>query len=205
VPLLVVPIALVVASTGMVAALVRRAEERPRAIGMALFLAAAGILILAIVKARGTGFLGFVSLRVAWHAVHSVPLLCWLYFALELYTGPGVRRLSQMLLLIIACMAYGRTELTLRQRVQLHRAETAVLDDIRAGATPAQVAERHFETLTVPDDESWSEDLLTELLEQLRDAGIEPYRSMGPSPASGADGATEAVPGRDGLRLPDDP
>ena len=163
-------------------ALARPGPDRRRAIRMAFVLAASGLVIAGLVKGRGRMFLQASGPMDAHQTILAVPLLCWAYFALELFARPAIGRLLQMALLALALTSLGHFETTLGRREWQRHNDREVIAAIRAGATPEQVAAESFHTLGfAPGRPRYDEDRrqFVEAMGQLRDAGIEPYRSMG--------------------------
>jgi hypothetical protein len=152
--------------------------ERPRAIGLLMFLGAMGCLALSIGIARAARdpHAGYAPRYVTL----AVPILYCIYFIWELYGPPDARRLVQMSLFTVTCMLVPLSWQETVSRGESHGEEMAkVEEDITAGTSPSVLAERHAGFLYgVQDDDPKRVERVAELLRMLQQAGIGPFAKL---------------------------
>jgi hypothetical protein len=134
--LLTATAALVVSKT------LRAPRNLPRAVGLLLFLGAIVALGLALGVGRGAR---------AWDTLDShygtlaIPILCWVYFAWEVYGSRATSQLVQMSLLALMCGVFAlNLPSGLDHYPHLDRAAAVVEEDVRAGLSPCDLARRHL-------------------------------------------------------------
>ncbi|MDP9404455.1 MAG: hypothetical protein M3P85_14290 [Actinomycetota bacterium] len=157
------------------AVLQRRGVERHRAIGLCLFLGAAGLLAVVLGWGRPAGPGQALPER---YVLLAVPALCAAYFASQLYSPPTVRRLMQGgLLAVMIVMLPINTSDGFTWRDWYGSGMGAVERDLDAGIPRSQLAARHQSFLL-----HWNLDMLEANMEMLRRAGIGPFRHLQPDP-----------------------
>jgi hypothetical protein len=163
----------------LIVALLKEPLERLRALGLLLFIGAAGSLVLIVGRARaGLGeeyALSGIYLNMA------LPALCCAYFIWIVYGKPGISTLVQMCLFTGMCLFFlpnlavglgmGRHFSTIGQTLK---------QDIRAGVPPFILAERHVAFLNPATDDVKG---IALRLRQMQQAGIPQFRDMALDPA----------------------
>ncbi len=167
----VVPLLLATSAAVLLAAWSRRPEQRPRALSLLAFQAAATTLALVI----GWGRSGMGDHAGFQDRYTSMPVLalCGVYLTCATFGGPALRRLVPMgLLLASASTLWGNTVLGIRHGRETAARAAAFRRDLRAGVPGYLLVARHTPFLHPSQDE-----LLRSML-LLRQAGIRPYRSL---------------------------
>jgi hypothetical protein len=129
-------VALALLSVALLAAAWRKQPaERPRVLGLFLFLAGMASLALGLGWARsGEGLDAGYATR---YVTPAVPLLCCLYFIWQLYGTPGGRGLIQMGLFTVLCFLFAQNVQETLLAGQEHGSKMrAVERDIRAETPP---------------------------------------------------------------------
>lgn len=171
----VVPGLLAVAAAFLVGAWARRPEERPRALGLLAFLAGSATLALGLGWGR-SGMGGLAGFQDRYSAL-PVPMLCGVYFAVELYAGPAARRALQMgMLLAATAMLWGNTLPALGHGREVAARAASLHRDLRAGLPTYMIIGRHTPFLHP------SQDAVARPLAMLRKAGVAPFRSLKEDP-----------------------
>jgi len=159
--------------------LLKKPQERPRALGLLLFIGAAGSLVLIVGRTRaGLGeeyVLGGIYLNMA------LPALCCAYCIWIVHGTPAFKSIVQMCMFSAACLFFlpnlargvesGRYFGTMGQTLE---------QDIRAGVPPFVLAERRMVFLNPSTDDVKGTALL---LRQMQQAGIPQFKHMAPDPA----------------------
>jgi hypothetical protein len=151
----------------------KQPQERPRALGLLMFLGAIGSLALGLGMARsGRGLHAGYAPR---YVTLAVPMLYAVFFVWELYGATNVRRLIQMALFTVICMLAPLSWQETLQRGAAHGQQmTAVEADVAAGTSPTVLAERYGSFLYDPD----RPESLAAFLRMLHHAGIGPFRQL---------------------------
>jgi hypothetical protein len=147
----------------------RSAEERPRAIRAALFLAGMGCL------AGGIGWSriaihpqGLFSSR---YATLAAPLLCCIYFAWEVVKRPQIVRFVQMVLFFVSALLLVRNAEDGRHLAAVfHQTRQAAVMDVQDGVPLPEVANRHCGNIYL-----CGTDTLARRMQMLRDKKIGPF------------------------------
>jgi hypothetical protein len=154
--------------------------ERPRALGLLMFLGAMGCLALVIGlerTARGTDA-GYAPRYVTL----AVPVLYCLYFVWELYGSANISRLIHMVLFTLICMFSPLSWQQTLQKGEEHGKEMAEVEgEIAAKTSPAAIAERHVAFLY----NSNPPEALAEFLRMLQRAGVGPFGDLRADPVFG--------------------
>jgi len=142
--------------TGIVigASVLRRREERPRAVGLLLFLVALGSLALAVGLGRGGR---------PWDGLEShygtlaLSILCLMYLAWEIYGSRAASRFVQMCLFALMCGVFAlNTSSGLSDAAYFQHEAREVEQDILAGVQPCELAERHIQLFfSAHQDSRW--------------------------------------------------
>ena len=144
--------------------------KRSRALGLLLFLAACGSLAFGIGWGRasaGGALIGFTYLTL------PVPVLCCIFFALEICRPSKFASVSQTVLL--ACMAsavYVNTVAAYGEESGWHAHLTDFEHDMHAGSPPFALLTRYLDDLGIQDAGA------ADVLYMLRDAGFGPFRAL---------------------------
>jgi hypothetical protein len=155
----------------------KQPQERPRALGLLLFLGAMAALAWAMGSARagrgpGAGYQGR-------YVILATPVLCCLYFVWECYGPPRSRRLIQIGLVTALCLLFSLNVRTTLQFAKEHREQMGAAErDVLAGMTPRAVTMRNlsfvYDSQAGPEEAEYMVSLLT----MLRRAGIKPFNRM---------------------------
>jgi hypothetical protein len=160
-------------------AVLKEPRERLRALGLLLFIGAAGSLVLIVGRARAG--LGEEYVLSGIYLNMALPALCCVYFIWIVYGSPAIKSIVQICLFIMPCLFFmpnlanglgiGRYFSTSRQLFE---------QDIRAGVPPFILAERHITFLNPATDDING---IASLLRQMQQAGIPQFRDMATDPA----------------------
>jgi hypothetical protein len=167
----------------LVVVLLKQPQERPRALGLLLFLGAMAALAWSMGSARagrgpGAGYQGR-------YVILATPLLCCLYLIWECYGPPRSRRLIQVGLFTALCILFSQNVRGTLQFAKEYREQMAAAEqDVLAGMTPRAITTRHasfvYDSQAGPDEEEY----MISLLSMLRRAGIKPFTSMAEEPVT---------------------
>jgi hypothetical protein len=161
----------------------RQPPQRPRALGLLLYLLAMGSLAFGVGMARSGGGLG--AGYQPRYVLLATPVLCCLYFVWQLYGAPSTRRLVIAILLAPLIVLF---PLNVKQTLECgrehgrHMAEVEQV--IEAGGEPTTIAADHGRFLydQVPTNQ------MAQYLDMLRRAAIGPFQQLQayvpPEPAS---------------------
>jgi hypothetical protein len=175
-----IALALCAASAALLARVVRRdAQERMRALGLLCCMASIGCLALAIGWGRGIDQprAGFLSR----YAVASAPILCVAYFAWTRYGPPEWGRFVRVAL-CSAAIAFASFNIQPAAAIGEERTRNALAltRDIDSGWLLSDVSRRHWHNFL------WEEDYFTQVLQEMRDAGLGPFARAPGSPSGPA-------------------
>jgi hypothetical protein len=175
----VVVLALLLFSAAVpILALVKEPSERLRALGLVLFIGAAGGLVLIVGRARaGLGeeyALSGVYLNMA------LPVLSCAYFIWIIYGTPAIKSLVQMCLFAITCLFF-LPNLTIGLGVYRYFGTIGhtLQEDIKTGVPPFVLAERHVVFLNPATDDVEG---IALQLRRMQQVGIPQFRHMAPDP-----------------------
>jgi len=146
-----------------------RPPERYRAAGLFLFLAAMGCLALAL----GLGRNGFEPRYITL----SVPALCCVYFACDLYAPPQYSRFLRLALLAAPCLAlWFNTQFGLAYAQDLRSRLAAFEHDMASGVPSYQLINRYGPYLHI------HQEIAHDYMPLLRRAGVGAFRSLQDDP-----------------------
>jgi hypothetical protein len=155
----------------------RERDERPRIVGLLLFLASLFCLALAI--GWGRSGLGFEAATAARYVTLMVPALCWVYFVWEIYGRRAGRWVQAMLFsLAIAMFCFNIQD---GREFAIYRREATRLfeEDVHAGVPPFVLAE-HFSGH--PYHLYPTKEQFADRMRMLHEAGIGLFRELQPDP-----------------------
>jgi hypothetical protein len=154
--------------------------ERPRALGLFLFLAAMMCLALGIGWGRsGYGEQGGLASR---YVTLIAPALCCCYLMAMVSRSSGGRVIQAVLLLFISAMLLSNIRCGC-QAGKVWRSRTdAFVQDMRAGVPPFALAERYWGYPSYIIYPSASKDYFADCMCMLRDAEIGPFRDLQEDP-----------------------
>ena len=176
-PWLGVPLPMVagLATIGAVAGFLRDRRNRRRDLGMFCFALAVALLAWAVARGRGS----HISVGAGHYAILTIPSLCWLYFAVQLYFPREAGRLLQLGLLCLTCAQFTiHLQHTERSKGATRIMEASIEEDLKSGVTPNQLATRHmwfFANEYCGVDTAAKKQQIISCLRSLRDNGIRPY------------------------------
>ena len=153
--------------------------DRPRAIGLLLFLGA--YACLAVVIGWGRGAFLWEDYFDKHYAIVMAPALCWLYLASQIYCTPAASRLVGMFLFAASCGVYAASRFRCWWSTGYGVSTVLRPSGTCGGMAPSLLVERHVYVFLDTNEEplkAW----VIENLEKLRRAGIGPYRLMGKDP-----------------------
>lgn len=161
----------------LVAAWRRSGGERVRIAGLVAFLAAAGMLALAV----GWGRAGHVVAtgRIATrYVLLGGPGLCAAYFSLLLYGQGWLGRAAPAgLALLVALLFPANTRIGFERRDWFGAGMAAFERDLAAGDSPETLAQRHHAFLL-----HWDEEMMVAEMKMLHAAGIGPFVRLAGAP-----------------------
>ncbi|WP_406694875.1 hypothetical protein V5E97_27915 [Singulisphaera sp. Ch08] len=152
-----------------------RPWERPRAVGLAAFLAGVAALALAVGWGRGwaSDRAGFADRYIAM----ADPAWCWLAVAVRLYAPPALGRIVANVLFALVCvLAWPNAEVGLRHALERKAQAEALARDVRDGLAPFQIVRRHTPYLHPNQNEA------ARLLPILRKARVGPFGALADDP-----------------------
>ncbi len=163
----------------LVLAWLKEPEERPRALGLLLFIGGTAALLLAVGRARGArggeNALSGIYLNMA------LPALCCVYFIWILYGKPRIKSLVQMGLFAATCFFFSTNSAIGFWWGKNHNLQGRAFEqDLRAGVPPFILAERHVVFL---DPSTNDIEGMTLRLRQMQQAGVSQFRHMALDPA----------------------
>jgi hypothetical protein len=148
-----------------------RPDDRPRQVGLLLFLTA--MLGLAVGVGWGRAGLGATAGHAGRYAVLAAPGLLAVYFLALLHGPPLLRRLASMALFALVCAGFSLQMMSGREqgRAFVGRVESFT-HDLRRGMPAAFLARRYAGVICL------REDRFLKYLPLLRQAGIEPFTAL---------------------------
>jgi hypothetical protein len=163
----------------LVVALLKKPQERLRALGLLSFISAAGSLVLIIGLARAG--LGEEYIFSGHYQNMVLPALCCAYFIWIVYGTSTLKSIIQVSLFAAACLFF-LPNLYYGLGVARHFGNIgkALDQDIRAGVPPFMLAERQIAFLNPATDDAKG---IALALRQMRQAGMPQFRHMTPDPA----------------------
>jgi hypothetical protein len=164
---------------GAARGVLRDPDNRRRDIGMLCFGIAFALLALATARGRGS-LLWFMPPH---YAILTIPGLCWLYFAVQLYTPISARRLIQLVLLCITGLQFSLCYSGDSFLKNEHAIESAIDLDLKSGVTPERLVELHINHFTSEGfdrDSEFRKRQIISCLRSLRDRKIWPYSQLSP-------------------------
>ena len=163
----------------LLVALLKEPQERLRALGLLLFIGAAGSLVLIVGRVRAG--LGEEYVFSGIYINFVLPALCCAYFIWIMHGTPAIKSLMQMCLFTAACLFFlPNLDFGLGLGKYFGAMRQALEQDIRAGVPPFILAERRIVFLTPSTDDIKG---TASLLRQMQRAGIPQFKHMAPDPA----------------------
>jgi hypothetical protein len=151
-----------------------RGDERLRIAGLLAFLAAIGVLALAVGWGRA-GHVVATGRMPTRYVLLAAPGLCAAYFSLLLYGEGWLRRAGPAgLALLLALLFPLNTRIGFQRRAWFGEGMAAFEQDLAAGASPELLAQRHHSFML-----HWDEALMVASMKMLRDARIGPFVNLG--------------------------
>jgi hypothetical protein len=112
----------------------------------------------------------------------AAPGMCAAYFALLLSATDRLRRAGPATLAVLLALLFPiNTREGLKRRAWFGAGMQAFEQDLASGASAALLAQRHHTFML-----HWDEPLMVASLQQLHDAGIEPFKSWDPAGGPGS-------------------
>ena len=177
-PLLMVPAVLLLCSAMLCLAWFRRPQERPRVLGLLLFLGAMSGLAMAIGWGRaGSGELAGTAPR---YGLVLMPAVVACYLAIVLF---GRSKMAELLLLVAAvCVLPARFEQGLASAKEMHKRGEMLMLDMKNRAPAGYLFQRHAVDIFVANKGRGP--ALERTLERLRKARIGPFAEWRKPPRS---------------------
>lgn len=151
--------------------------KRSRALGVLMFLSAAGVLVLMIGTSRAA--MGLDYFYQGHYLTLQAPALCAVYFAWEVF-GRRLGRCVQIAMLLVLC---GLLPWNLKHGLEvgerLQQQAMAFERDVRNRVPPSVLAEKHFASDVVPRVQQ-----LTTILKNHKQRGIGIFKEMRDDPVS---------------------
>lgn len=170
----VVSVVLLSSLSALLGAWRKGGDERLRIAGLLAFLAATGVLTLAVGWGRA-GHVAATGRMPTRYVLLAAPGLCAAYFSLLLYGEGWMRRAGPAgLALLLALLFPLNTRIGFQRRDWFGGGMAAFERDLAAGASPELLAQRHHTFLL-----HWDEALMVASMKMLRDARVGPFVHLG--------------------------
>ena len=173
---LMVPAVLMISGMVLGANVLKNQEGRPRAVGLFMFIVAFVSLALAVGIGRGG--------RPSWEGLDrhygtaALPVLCSVYFILDIHVSRTASRLVQMSLFALMCGVFAlNTSDAIAWSGSIRQGEAATEQDILARVQPCELAKRHMRQF-FSGDTAWRRNVVVAGLRSLHRVNAGPFRLL---------------------------
>jgi len=177
-PQIKTPLAVALASTGLVLGAITFFARNGRVRALRLLLFAGALLSVALGIAWARTAVAWDAILVSRYATLAAPLWCTVYLVFQLCFNKSLRTFAHTLLFLTAGVLFVKNrELGIQEAVRLNNIRSALVQDVLAGKTVSEIVERHHKAMTYAGPE-----VFAERLRMLRKHGVGVFTQMHEAP-----------------------